>query len=75
MIQISLEEMRHFVCNSVSLRDSSGKTVLTMSSQAYKALRSSIVSTLTKHYEIVVSDIGAVESVAGRSSRSLVALL
>lgn len=75
MLEISIEEMRHFVCNSVSLRDSAGKNVLTLSSQAYKALRSSIVSVLNKNYEIVISDIGGVESVAGRSSRSLLALL
>ena len=75
MLEINFDEMRHFVCNSVSLRDSGGKNVVTMSSQAYKALRSSIVSTLNKSYEIVISDIGGVETVAGRSSRSLLALL
>ena len=35
VLEISREEMRHFACNSINLRDTFGKNVLTISRRAH----------------------------------------
>ncbi len=67
--------MRHYVCNAVNLRDTFGKSVVSISRKAYESLSSGTLGVLTKQYELAVTDIHTLESMGGRSARSLVALL
>lgn len=73
IINISLEEINHMVCNGFNLRDQQGYSIITMSARAYEAIDKDKLAELKRHYTLVVPDIQVLEDVGGGSTRCLLA--
>ena len=73
IINISLEEINHMVCNGFNLRDEQGYSIITMSARAYGAIDKDKLAELKRHYTLVVPDIQVLEDVGGGSTRCLLA--
>ncbi len=73
IINISLEEINHMVCNGFNLRDKDGYSIITMSARAYAAIDKDKLAELKRYYTLVVPDIQVLEDVGGGSTRCLLA--
>jgi hypothetical protein len=75
IIELTLEQMNHFACNSLQLINKKQEPVLVMSTQGYFSLRKEQIQQIEKHSAIIHSDLSTIETVGGGSARCMLAEL
>lgn len=73
IIPITIDQMNHFAGNMLQVHNSSGKTFLVMSTQAYKSLDTKQVQQLEAYDPIIHSDLTTIETNGGGSARCMLA--
>lgn len=73
IIPISLAQMNAFAGNMLQVRNTAGKTILVMSSQAYRALTPEQIKQLERHTKLLHSPIDTIEKYGGGSARCMMA--
>lgn len=73
IVDISLEQMNSFAGNMLQVRNTDGKTILVMSSHAYRALTPAQIQTLEKHTQLLHAPIDTIETYGGGSARCMMA--
>ncbi len=73
IIPISLAQMNAFAGNMLQVRNTAGKTILVMSSQAYRALTPAQIKQLEGHTQLLHSPIDTIEKFGGGSARCMMA--
>ncbi len=75
IVEISLSQMSEFAGNMLELKNSSGESVLAMSSRAHASLTDTQREALEKHCTLLHSPITMIEKLAGGSVRCMLAEL
>lgn len=73
LIEISEEQTKNFLGNTIELKKSNGDKVLVMSETAYKALTNEQKNIIEKYDEILYVDIHTIETNGGGSARCMIA--
>jgi hypothetical protein len=73
IVDISDAQMNAFAGNMLQVRSLSGQTILVMSSQAHRALRTDQVQLLESHTQVLHSAIDTIEKYGGGSARCMMA--
>ncbi|MFN0216659.1 MAG: citrulline utilization hydrolase CtlX [Saprospiraceae bacterium] len=73
ILDISLAQMNSFAGNMLQVRNTSGQTILVMSSQAYRALTPAQIEQLSKHTQLLHAPIDTIETYGGGSARCMMA--
>ncbi len=73
LIDISYEQMNHFVGNMIQLSSKSGERFLVMSKSAYEALLPEQLVIIENSCKILFSDISTIENYGGGSTRCMIA--
>lgn len=72
-IDISIDEMKHFLANSLNIRNSENKFFVVMSNTAKTHCSSHILKMIEQNGEILSSDLDKIEKVGGGSARCMIA--
>ena len=75
LIKISLEQVKNFCGNVLGLRNSSGESLVVMSTTAYEAFSTAQKQQIKKHAELIHSSIPTIERVGGGSVRCMLAAI
>jgi len=73
IIEISIEQMKHFAGNMLQVSNNKGEQFLAMSSQAYNSLNVEQIKKIENHNQILHSDITSIETAGGGSVRCMLA--
>lgn len=73
IVKISWKQMNQFAGNMLLLRDDQNKNVIVMSTRAHKSLSPDQIKQLSKHGQILHSDIRTIENLGGGSVRCMMA--
>ncbi len=73
VISIVIEQMQAFAGNMLQVRNRAGETLLVMSEQAFRSLRSEQVEALTRHTQLLHSPLYTIETYGGGSARCMMA--
>lgn len=73
IVDISLAQMNSFAGNMLQVRNTTGQTILVMSSQAYRALRPDQIQLLESHTRLLHAPIDTIETYGGGSARCMMA--
>ena len=73
LIEISEEQTKHFLGNTIELKKVNGDKILVMSKTAYEALTEEQKNIIEKYDEILYADIHTIETNGGGSARCMIA--
>lgn len=73
IVEIDFNQMNHFAGNMLQVHNSMGEKFLVMSSQAFHALTTKQIETITSFNKIIHSDITTIETNGGGSARCMMA--
>ena len=73
IISIRMDQMLAFAGNMLQVRNRAGEGILVMSKQAYDSLEASQIEQLSKHTQLLHSDIKTIETYGGGSARCMMA--
>ena len=73
IIEISIDQMNHFACNMLQVKNKNGEGLLVMSEQAYSSLTEIQVFLLEKYCRLVYSPLDTIEKNGGGSARCMLA--
>lgn len=73
IVDITLEQMNSFAGNMLQVRNTSGQTILVMSSTAFHALTTAQVQKLESHTRLLHAPINTIETYGGGSARCMMA--
>ena len=73
IIEIDLEQLYDFAGNILQVRSSMGESLIVMSKNAYRALRTTQTEVLSRHGKIIHSTLDTIEKYGGGSARCMMA--
>lgn len=73
IIEITLDQMKHFAGNMLQIRNTKGEQVLMMSTNAYESLTPRQIDSLDDYCQILHTDLSMIESNGGGSARCMIA--
>jgi hypothetical protein len=73
VVPISLDQMNRFAGNMLQVRNREGQTILVMSECAFRALTEEQVVSLSKHTQLLHSNLETIETYGGGSARCMMA--
>ncbi|MFN0036056.1 MAG: citrulline utilization hydrolase CtlX [Saprospiraceae bacterium] len=73
IVDISLAQMNSFAGNMLQVRNTEGRTILVMSSQAHRALSPAQIQLLESHTQLLHAPIDTIETYGGGSARCMMA--
>ncbi len=73
VVEISLEQMKHFAGNMLQVRTTKGEQVLMMSTKAYESLTARQIDSLDDYCQILHTDLSIIEGNGGGSARCMIA--
>lgn len=73
IVEISLDQMKHFAGNMLQVKNARGNSILVMSTQAYESLTHKQIDALDDYATILHSDLSMIEGNGGGSARCMMA--